>query len=107
MKRVSYTILRISKGGLAINTYVEITDGITNKCFYAFVEFKGSVLTLYSFQGLNRSIVREIPTNEIETLTRDIYWGEQRISFSHDGKMYQFFECGPAVVDYLQESLFV
>ena len=74
-----------------MNTYVEITDGTTNNYFYAFVEFKGSVLTLYSFQGLNRNI----------------YWGGQRISFSHEGKMYQFFECGPAVVDYLQENLFV
>ncbi|HFU5891492.1 hypothetical protein RBL01_010375 [Enterococcus sp. SB12] len=78
-----------------------------NNYFYAFVEFKGSVLTLYSFQGLNRNIVKEIPMNEIETLTKDIYWGGQRISFSHEGKMYQFFECGPAVVDYLQENLFV
>ena len=78
-----------------MNTYVEITDGTTNKYFYAFVEFKGSILTLYSFQGLNKNIVK------------DIYWGGQRISFSHDGKMYQFFECGPAVVDYLQENLFV
>lgn len=107
MRRVSYTILKVSKGGLAMNTYVEITDGTTNNYFYAFVEFKGSVLTLYNFQGLNRNIVKEIPMNEIETLTKDIYWGGQRISFSHEGKMYQFFECGPAVVDYLQENLFV
>ncbi|MBK4791348.1 hypothetical protein CU013_1022 [Enterococcus faecium] len=56
---------------------------------------------------MNRNIVKEIPMNEIETLTKDIYWGGQRISFSHEGKMYQFFECGPAVVDYLQENLFV
>lgn len=90
MRRVSYTILKVSKGGLAMNTYVEITDGTTNNYFYAFVEFKGSVLTLYSFQGLNRNIVKEIPMNEIENLTKDIYWGGQRISFSHEGKMYQF-----------------
>ena len=51
---------------------------------------QGSVLTLYSFQGLNRNIVKEIPMNEIENLTKDIYWGGQRISFSHEGKMYQF-----------------
>lgn len=58
-----------------MNTYVEITDGTTNNYFYAFVEFKGSVLTLYSFQGLNRNIVKEIPMNEIENLTKDIYIG--------------------------------
>lgn len=56
-----------------MNTYVEITDGTTNNYFYAFVEFKGSILTLYSFQGLNKNIVKEIPMNEIETLTKDIY----------------------------------
>ncbi len=75
--------------------------------FLCVCRVQGSVLTLYSFQGLNRNIVKEIPMNEIENLTKDIYWGGQRISFSHEGKMYQFFECGPAVVDYLQENLFV
>ena len=45
--------------------------------------------------------------NEIETLTKDIYWGGQRISFSHERKNVSVFECGPAVVDYLQENLFV
>lgn len=39
--------------------------------------------------------------NEIEMLIKDIYWGGQWISFFYDGKMYQFFECGLVVVDYL------
>ncbi len=73
-----------------MNTYVEITDGTTNNYFYAFVEFKGSVLTLYSFQGLNRNIVKEIPMNEIENLTKDIYWGGQQISFRMKEKCISF-----------------
>ena len=85
MRRVSYTILKDQS-----EIICEITDGTTNNYFYAFVEFKGSVLTLYSFQGLNRNIVKEIPMNEIENLTKDIYWGGQRISFRMKEKCISF-----------------
>ena len=80
-----------------MNTYIKTTNETTNDYFYAFVEFKGSMLLLSSFQGLS----------EISGLTKDTYLGGQRISFEYNGTFYQFFECGHAVVDYLQENLFV
>ncbi|WP_165005340.1 MULTISPECIES: hypothetical protein [unclassified Enterococcus] len=90
-----------------MNTYIEVTNGAKTNYFYAFVEFKESMLVLSSFQGLNQSVVKKINLDEITGLVKDTYWGGQRISFSHQGTIYQFFECGPAVVDYLQENLFV
>lgn len=89
-----------------MNTYIKTTNEITNDYFYAFVEFKGSMLLLSSFQGLNKTIVQKIPLSEITSLTKDTYLGGQRISFEYDETFYQFFECGHAVVDYLQENLF-
>lgn len=90
-----------------MNTYIKTTNETTNDYFYAFVEFKGSMLLLSSFQGLNKTIVQKIPLREINELTKDTYLGGQRISFEYNGTFYQFFECGHAVVDYLQENLFV
>ncbi len=52
-------------------------------------------------------MVQKIPLSEISGLTKDTYLGGQRISFEYNGTFYQFFECGHAVVDYLQENLFV
>ena len=90
-----------------MNTYIKTTNEITNDYFYAFVEFKGSMLLLSSFQGLNKTIVQKIPLSEINSLTKDTYLGGQRISLEYDETFYQFFECGHAVLDYLQENLFV
>lgn len=90
-----------------MNTYIKATQGTKNQCFYAFVGFKDSMLVLSSFQGLNRSVIKKINLADISGLTKDDYWGGQRISFYDQGTLYQFFECGPAVVDYLQENLFV
>lgn len=58
-------------------------------------------------QGLNKTVMKKIPLDEISGLAKDTYLGGQRISFEYDGTFYQFFECGHAVVDYLQENLFV
>ena len=95
-----------------MNTYIKTTNEITNDYFYAFVEFKGSSFddveeVINNFQGLNKTIVQKIPLSEITSLTKDTYLGGQRISFEYDETFYQFFECGHAVVDYLQENLFV
>ena len=65
------------------------------------------MLELSSPQGLNKTVMKKIPLDEISGLAKDTYLGGQRISFEYDGTFYQFFECGHAVVDYLQENLFV
>lgn len=49
MRCVLYIIFKVLKGGFVMNIYVEIIDGIMNKYFYVFVEFKGFILMLYSF----------------------------------------------------------
>ena len=89
-----------------MNTYIKTTNGATNDYFYAFVEFKETVLELSSPQVLNKTVMKKIPLDEISGLAKDTYLGGQRISFEYDGTFYQFFECGHAVVDYLQENLF-
>lgn len=90
-----------------MNTYIKTTNKTTNDYFYAFVEFKESMLLLSSFQGLNKTMVQKIPLSEMSSLTKDMYLGGQRISFEYNETFYQFFECGHAVVNYLQENLFV
>ena len=56
-----------------MNTYIKTTNETTNDYFYAFVEFKGSMLLLSSFQGLNKTMVQKIPLSEITSLTKDTY----------------------------------
>ncbi|EOH88752.1 hypothetical protein ACTNBL_07725 [Enterococcus villorum] len=90
-----------------MNTYIKVTNGAMTDYFYAFVEFKESMLELSTSQGLNKKMVKKIPLEQISELTKDTYLGGQRISFEYNGTFYQFFECGHAVVDYLQENLFV
>ena len=90
-----------------MNTYIKTTNKTTNDYFYAFVEFKGSMLLLSSFQGLNKTMVQKIPLSEITSLTKDTYLGGQRISFEYDETFYQIFEYVNSVVDYIQENLYL
>lgn len=66
-----------------MNTYIKTTNETTNDYFYAFVEFKGSMLLLSSFQGLNKTMVQKIPLSEISGLTKDTYLGGQQIGRAH------------------------
>ena len=88
-----------------MHTYVKVL-GTSSTCFYALVDCNENKLVLKSFQGLNKPMREEIDVNQLTNLTKDTFWGGQRISFYYQEKLYQFYECGPAVIDYLQEKLF-
>ena len=54
-----------------MNTYIKTTNGATNDYFYAFVEFKETVLELSSPQGLNKTVMQKIPLDEISGMAKD------------------------------------
>ena len=61
-----------------MNTYIKTTNGATNDYFYAFVEFKETMLELSSPQGLNKTVMKKIPLDEISGLAKDTYFWEEK-----------------------------
>lgn len=87
-------------------TYMEVKGNEGVQSCYVALEFDGENLILTKPKAFFAEKFAKIPVAEINHLVSDEYFGAQRISFIHGNDYYQFYECGPSVIDYMKEQLF-
>lgn len=87
-----------------MNTYLKI-DGPKETLLYAQITCENGQLHITNTDPLRKSYQEAIPLAAIQRLTKDTFWGGQRITFQYEENFYTFYECGLGVVDYLVESL--
>lgn len=88
-----------------MNTYMKIQHEETQEHFIVSLHFSENQLRLVRNRGFKRPIIENLQRNKIKHLLISDLLGCPTISFFYQDRRYTFYQCGPAVIDYLKENL--